>query len=125
MSSCLHIKIFLGHEKTMELLGGWSSFSCKYNVKKIKNWFKNQICLSIYKRKELEMTPALEKEGPVVSTSSRSVHGQAQRTSEKTERSQEKSRQGRSQSQLAQTLPTMVQDPQPGAFSHGQCIQHD
>ncbi|MBW0590775.1 hypothetical protein O181_130490 [Austropuccinia psidii MF-1] len=70
------------------------------------------------------MTPALETEGPVASTSSRSVQRQAQRTSEETERSQEPSRQGKSQSQLAQTLPTRVQDFQTGAFSHGQCVQY-
>ncbi|MBW0571170.1 hypothetical protein O181_110885 [Austropuccinia psidii MF-1] len=52
-------------------------------------------------------------------TSSRSVQGQAQGTSEE-ERSQEPSR----QSQLAQTLPTRVQDPQIGAFSRGQCLQY-
>ncbi|MBW0571539.1 hypothetical protein O181_111254 [Austropuccinia psidii MF-1] len=52
--------------------------------------------------------------------SSRIVQGHAKSTSEEAERSQEPSR----QSQLAQTLPTRVQDPQIGAFSHGQCIQH-
>ncbi|MBW0571285.1 hypothetical protein O181_111000 [Austropuccinia psidii MF-1] len=57
-------------------------------------------------------------------TSSRSVQGQAQETSEEAERSQEPSRQGQRQIQLAQTLPTRVKDPQIGAFSHGQCIQH-
>ncbi|MBW0537061.1 hypothetical protein O181_076776 [Austropuccinia psidii MF-1] len=57
-------------------------------------------------------------------TSSRSVQRQAQRTSEEAERSQEPSRQRQRQSQLAQTLPTRVQDPQIGAFSRGQCVQH-
>ncbi|MBW0585212.1 hypothetical protein O181_124927 [Austropuccinia psidii MF-1] len=57
-------------------------------------------------------------------TSSKSVQGQAQRTSEEEEGSQEPSKQGQRQSQLTQTLPTRVQDPQIGAFSHGQCIQH-
>ncbi|MBW0581199.1 hypothetical protein O181_120914 [Austropuccinia psidii MF-1] len=57
-------------------------------------------------------------------TSSRSVQRQAQRTSEEAERSQEPSRQGQRQSQLAQPLPTRVQDPQIGAFSRGQCVQH-
>ncbi|MBW0515691.1 hypothetical protein O181_055406 [Austropuccinia psidii MF-1] len=66
------------------------------------------------------MTPALEKEGPVASTSSRSVQGQPQRTSEEAERSQKQSR----QIQLAQTLLMRVQDPQIGAFSSGQCIQY-
>ncbi|MBW0569575.1 hypothetical protein O181_109290 [Austropuccinia psidii MF-1] len=57
-------------------------------------------------------------------TSARSVQRQAQRTSKEAERSQEPSRQGQRQSQLAQTLPTRVQDPQIGAFSCGQCLQH-
>ncbi|MBW0587846.1 hypothetical protein O181_127561 [Austropuccinia psidii MF-1] len=43
-------------------------------------------------------------------TSSRSVQGKAQRTSEEAERSQEPSRQGKRQSQLAQTLPTRAQN---------------
>ncbi|MBW0539394.1 hypothetical protein O181_079109 [Austropuccinia psidii MF-1] len=57
-------------------------------------------------------------------TRSRSVQGQAQRTPEGTERSKEPSRQGQTQSQLAHTLPTRVQDTQIEAFSRGQCIQH-
>ncbi|MBW0508561.1 hypothetical protein O181_048276 [Austropuccinia psidii MF-1] len=57
-------------------------------------------------------------------TSSRSVQRQAQRTSEEAERSQEPSGQGQRQSQLAQTLPTRVQDSQIGAFSHGKCLQY-
>ncbi|MBW0550258.1 hypothetical protein O181_089973 [Austropuccinia psidii MF-1] len=124
MNSYLHIKSFLGQEKTIELLGGWSPLSCKEKVKKINNWLKNQSLLSIDQKKELEMTPALETEAPVASTSSKSVQGQAQKTSEEAERFPEPSKQGQRQSQLAQTLPTRVQDPQIGAFSHGQCIQH-
>ncbi|MBW0546065.1 hypothetical protein O181_085780 [Austropuccinia psidii MF-1] len=120
MNSYLHIKSFLGRENTIELLGGWSPLSCKDKVKKIKNWLKNQSLLSIDQKRELEMTPALETEVPVASTSSRSIQGQAQRTSEETERSQEPSR----QRQLAQTLPTRVQDCQIGAFSRGQCVQY-
>ncbi|MBW0561699.1 hypothetical protein O181_101414 [Austropuccinia psidii MF-1] len=87
MNSYLHIKSFLGQQKTIELLGGWIPFSCKGKVKKIKNWLKNQSLLSIEQKKELEMTPAWETEAPVASTSSRSVQGQAQRTSEEAERS--------------------------------------
>ncbi|MBW0531463.1 hypothetical protein O181_071178 [Austropuccinia psidii MF-1] len=71
MNSYLHIKSFLLQEKTIELLGGWSPLSCKEKVKKIKNWLKNQSLLSIDQKKELEMTPALETEGPVASTSSK------------------------------------------------------
>ncbi|MBW0478505.1 hypothetical protein O181_018220 [Austropuccinia psidii MF-1] len=57
-------------------------------------------------------------------TSSRSVQRKAQRTSEESERSQEPSRKGKRQSQLSQTLPTGVQDPQIGALNHGQCLQY-
>ncbi|MBW0482505.1 hypothetical protein O181_022220 [Austropuccinia psidii MF-1] len=71
MNSYLHIKSLLGQEKTIELLGVWSPLSCKDKVKKIKNWLNNQSLLSIEKKKGLEMTPALEKEGPVASTSSK------------------------------------------------------
>ncbi|MBW0531271.1 hypothetical protein O181_070986 [Austropuccinia psidii MF-1] len=123
MNSNLHIKSFLGKEKTIELLGGWSPLSCKDNVKEINNWMKNQILLSIEQKKELEMTPALE-EGTVASTSSRSIQREAQRTSQEEERFQEPSMQGQRQSQLAHTLPTRVQDPQIGAFSHGKCLQY-
>ncbi|MBW0574679.1 hypothetical protein O181_114394 [Austropuccinia psidii MF-1] len=120
MKFYVHIKSFLGWEKTIELLGGWIPLCCKGKVKKIKNWWKNQNLLSVDQKKEFEMTPALKKEGPVESTSSRSIQGKAQRTSEEADRSQEKSR----QRQLAHTLPTRVQDPQIRAFSHGQCIQY-
>ncbi|MBW0497741.1 hypothetical protein O181_037456 [Austropuccinia psidii MF-1] len=55
----------------MERLRGWSPLSCKDKVKKIKNWLKNQHILSIDQKKELQMNPALDTEGPVVSTSSK------------------------------------------------------
>ncbi|MBW0568917.1 hypothetical protein O181_108632 [Austropuccinia psidii MF-1] len=71
MNSYLHIKSFLAQEKNIELLGRWSPFSCKDKVKKLKNWLKNQSLLFIGQKKELEMTPALQKEGPVASTSSK------------------------------------------------------
>ncbi|MBW0570814.1 hypothetical protein O181_110529 [Austropuccinia psidii MF-1] len=72
MNSYLHIKCFLGQEKTIELLGGWSPLSFEGKDKKIKNWLKNQSLLSVDQKKELEMTPALE-EGPVASTSSKTA----------------------------------------------------
>ncbi|MBW0563364.1 hypothetical protein O181_103079 [Austropuccinia psidii MF-1] len=71
MNSHLQIKSFLGQEKTIEPLGGWSPFSCKHKVKKMNNWLKNQSPLSIDQKKKLEMTPALETESPVASTSSK------------------------------------------------------
>ncbi|MBW0557668.1 hypothetical protein O181_097383 [Austropuccinia psidii MF-1] len=57
-------------------------------------------------------------------SSFRSVQRQAQSTSKETQRSQEPPRQGKRQSQWAQTLPTMVQDPQIGAFSRRQGVQY-
>ncbi|MBW0551353.1 hypothetical protein O181_091068 [Austropuccinia psidii MF-1] len=71
MNSYLHIKSFLGKEKTIELLGGWSPLSCKDKVKKMNNWLKSKSLLSIDQKKELEMTPALETEASVASTSSK------------------------------------------------------
>ncbi|MBW0527151.1 hypothetical protein O181_066866 [Austropuccinia psidii MF-1] len=69
MNSYLHIKSFLGQEKTIEVLGDWILFSCKEKFKKLKNWVKNQSLSSIDHKKELEMTQDLETESPVVSTS--------------------------------------------------------
>ncbi|MBW0478367.1 hypothetical protein O181_018082 [Austropuccinia psidii MF-1] len=71
MNSYLHIKSFLCQMKTLELLGGWSPLPCKDKVKKVKSWLKNHSLLSIDQKNKLEMTPDLEKEGPVVSTSSK------------------------------------------------------
>ncbi|MBW0509585.1 hypothetical protein O181_049300 [Austropuccinia psidii MF-1] len=71
MSSYVHIASFLGQEKTIELLEGWSPFSCKYKVKNINNWLEKEILLSLDQKKELEVTPTLEKEGPVASNSSK------------------------------------------------------
>ncbi|MBW0545675.1 hypothetical protein O181_085390 [Austropuccinia psidii MF-1] len=118
MNSYLHMKSFLGQENIIELLGEWIPLSCKDKVKKMNNWLKNQSISSIDQKKELEMTPALEKKGPVVSTSSRNVQIQDQNL-EEAERSQEPSGQGQ-----AQTLPTRVQDPQIRTFSSGQCFKY-
>ncbi|MBW0498380.1 hypothetical protein O181_038095 [Austropuccinia psidii MF-1] len=52
-------------------------------------------------------------------TNSRSIQRGPQRTSEEEERFKEPSMKGKRQSQLAHTLPTRVQDPKIGAFSHG------
>ncbi|MBW0593626.1 hypothetical protein O181_133341 [Austropuccinia psidii MF-1] len=66
-----HELLLTYQEKTIELLTGLSQLFCKDKVKKIKNWLKNQSLLSIDQKKELEMTPALETEGSVASTSSK------------------------------------------------------
>ncbi|MBW0534433.1 hypothetical protein O181_074148 [Austropuccinia psidii MF-1] len=76
MNSYLHIKRFLGKEKTIQILGGWGLLSFKHKVKNIKNWLKNQCLLSVDQKRELEMTPALE-EGPVASTSARRIQREA------------------------------------------------
>ncbi|MBW0545316.1 hypothetical protein O181_085031 [Austropuccinia psidii MF-1] len=68
MNSYLHIKSFPGQKKTIEPLGGCSPFYCKDKVKNINYWLNNQSLLSIDQKKEFEMTPDLEKEGPVAST---------------------------------------------------------
>ncbi|MBW0497022.1 hypothetical protein O181_036737 [Austropuccinia psidii MF-1] len=67
------------------------------------------------------MTPALGKEGPVASTSSRSVQGQGQKTSEETERSQEPSGQRQRKSKLAQPYPQGYRIPklEPSAVDSG------
>ncbi|MBW0501474.1 hypothetical protein O181_041189 [Austropuccinia psidii MF-1] len=71
MNSYLHIKSFLGQEKTIELLGGWIPLSFKDKVKKINSWFKNQSLLSVDQNKELGMTPYLEEKGPAAPTNSK------------------------------------------------------
>ncbi|MBW0581228.1 hypothetical protein O181_120943 [Austropuccinia psidii MF-1] len=73
MNSYLHIQSFLGQEKTIELLGGWSPLSYKDKFKKMKNWLKNQSLLSIDQKRELKKTPAFKTEGPVASTSSKAA----------------------------------------------------
>ncbi|MBW0462978.1 hypothetical protein O181_002693 [Austropuccinia psidii MF-1] len=59
-----------------------------------------------------------------VQASARSFQRQAQRTSEEVERSQEHSGKRKRQIQLAQSLPTRVQDSKIRPFSHGQCVQY-
>ncbi|MBW0578081.1 hypothetical protein O181_117796 [Austropuccinia psidii MF-1] len=58
MNPYLHIKSFLGQEKTIECLGEWSSLSCKDKVKDIKNWLKNKSLLSIDQKKAQWPLPA-------------------------------------------------------------------
>ncbi|MBW0506785.1 hypothetical protein O181_046500 [Austropuccinia psidii MF-1] len=71
------MKRFLGQKKIIEILRGWSLVFHKDKVKKRNNWLKNQSCLSIEQKKALEMSPAVEKEGPVASTSSRAFQRQS------------------------------------------------
>ncbi|MBW0474250.1 hypothetical protein O181_013965 [Austropuccinia psidii MF-1] len=71
MNSYLHIKSFLGQKNTIELLGGWGPLSCKEKIKNIKNFFPKQSILFIDQKKQLEITPYLENEVQVASTSSK------------------------------------------------------
>ncbi|MBW0517297.1 hypothetical protein O181_057012 [Austropuccinia psidii MF-1] len=77
MNSYLHINRFLGHERTIELLGGWSPLSCKDKVKKTKIWLKTQSLLSKDQKKEFEMTSGFKQEVPVVSKSSKQAPEQS------------------------------------------------
>ncbi|MBW0519930.1 hypothetical protein O181_059645 [Austropuccinia psidii MF-1] len=52
-------------------LGRMESIFFQRQGQKMENWLNNQSLLSIDKNKRLEMTPALEKEGPVASNSSK------------------------------------------------------
>ncbi|MBW0474991.1 hypothetical protein O181_014706 [Austropuccinia psidii MF-1] len=69
--------------------------SCKEKIKKMKNYWNNQILLSIEEKKELDMIPDLEKEGTEASTSSRTAQRQAQGTAEQAERSHDQKRTGK------------------------------
>ncbi|MBW0570998.1 hypothetical protein O181_110713 [Austropuccinia psidii MF-1] len=71
MNSYLHIETSLGQERTIELFGEWSPLYCKDKLKKVNNLLNNHSLLSVDQKKEPEMTPALEKAGPVMSTSSK------------------------------------------------------
>ncbi|MBW0486683.1 hypothetical protein O181_026398 [Austropuccinia psidii MF-1] len=128
MHSYLHIKSFLGQEKTIELLGGWSPLSCKEKSQKDKELVEEPKSFIHRSEEGVGNDSSFGDRRPSgvyqLQKSSRSVQRQAQRTSEEAERSQEPSRQGKSQSELAQTLPTRVQDPQIGTFSCGQCLQY-
>ncbi|MBW0540198.1 hypothetical protein O181_079913 [Austropuccinia psidii MF-1] len=63
MKSYLHIKSFLGQEKTIKPLVGWSPLSCKDKVNKIKNWLKNQ-SLSFIEQKSSKLAPQHPKHKP-------------------------------------------------------------
>ncbi|MBW0556264.1 hypothetical protein O181_095979 [Austropuccinia psidii MF-1] len=127
MNSYLHIKNFLGQEKTIELLGVCTPFSCKDKVKKDKELVEEP---NDFIQRPEEGTGNYSSFGRRPSgiyqlpTSSRNIQLEAQRTSEKEERSQEPSWKVKRQSKLAQALPTRVWDPQIGTFSHGQCSQY-
>ncbi|MBW0563047.1 hypothetical protein O181_102762 [Austropuccinia psidii MF-1] len=73
MNSYLHMKKFMGPEKTEELLKGLTPMSCKGQVQQIKAWLKNHSMLSEDQKKKLaqgkENSPV---EAPQASTSKNS-----------------------------------------------------
>ncbi|MBW0484948.1 hypothetical protein O181_024663 [Austropuccinia psidii MF-1] len=73
---------FSGSGEDHRTLRMMESIVFQRQFQKYKELVEEPKYLSIDQKKELKMTLALEKEGPVVSTSSRSIQGQAQRTSE-------------------------------------------
>ncbi|MBW0575948.1 hypothetical protein O181_115663 [Austropuccinia psidii MF-1] len=58
-----------GSGEDYRALGRLEPIVLQRQSQKINNWLKNQSILSIDQKKELEMTPALETESPVASTS--------------------------------------------------------
>ncbi|MBW0466879.1 hypothetical protein O181_006594 [Austropuccinia psidii MF-1] len=60
-----------GSEEDHRALSRMESLLLKRQDQKINNLLKNQSLLSIDQRKELEMTPALERERPIASKSSK------------------------------------------------------
>ncbi|MBW0579540.1 hypothetical protein O181_119255 [Austropuccinia psidii MF-1] len=127
MNFYLHIKNFLGQEKTIELLGVCTPISCKDKVKKDKELVEEPKYFIHRPEKGTGNDSSFGRRPSGIyqlPTSSKNIQIEAQRTSEKEERSQEPSGQVKRQSKLAQILPTRVQDPQIGTFSRGQCSQY-
>ncbi|MBW0591846.1 hypothetical protein O181_131561 [Austropuccinia psidii MF-1] len=85
------------------------------------NWFKNQIILSTDQKKELKMTPALEKEDPVASAAPSQLY-KCPKTSPKNLRRRREVL--GTIKEREKTLPTRVKVSQIGTFSHGQCVQY-
>ncbi|MBW0557771.1 hypothetical protein O181_097486 [Austropuccinia psidii MF-1] len=71
MSSYLHLKSFLGQEKCHRAIRRVEPTVLQKKGQKEKECIEVPRSLFIDQTKELEMTPALEKEGPVVSTSTK------------------------------------------------------
>ncbi|MBW0585634.1 hypothetical protein O181_125349, partial [Austropuccinia psidii MF-1] len=72
MNSYLQVKKFMGPEKTVELLKGWTTMSCKGQVHEIKSWLKTRSMLSEDQKKKL--APGKENspvEAPQASTSAK------------------------------------------------------
>ncbi|MBW0531128.1 hypothetical protein O181_070843 [Austropuccinia psidii MF-1] len=122
MSSYLHIKRFLGKEKTIKHLEGWS------HCQKDKELVEEPKSFIHRPEERVGNDPSFGEGSPSginkLQARSRSFQRQASMASEKSERSQEQSGQRERQSQFAQTLPTRVQDSKIGIISHGKCIQY-
>ncbi|MBW0485546.1 hypothetical protein O181_025261 [Austropuccinia psidii MF-1] len=62
-------QVFSGLGEHHRALHRLESIVFQRKIKRRNEWLKNQSILSVDQNKELEITPDLEKEGPVVSTS--------------------------------------------------------
>ncbi|MBW0583537.1 hypothetical protein O181_123252 [Austropuccinia psidii MF-1] len=100
----------------------------KDKVKKIKNWLKNQISSSLDQKKELEMTLVWEKEGPVVSTSSKPA---TEMSKYKPKGPQKKKKgpknhegKGKGKDNWHRPYPQGYRSHQIGTFSSGQCFKY-
>ncbi|MBW0540796.1 hypothetical protein O181_080511 [Austropuccinia psidii MF-1] len=105
MNSYFHIKSFLGQEKTIEVLGGWSPMYWKEKVNKIRYWLKNQSLSSVDQKKKLEMIQDFENERTVEQTRFRTPQRQPQGTSEKEEKSQSIRNKGKCKVNQHRTYP--------------------
>ncbi|MBW0472242.1 hypothetical protein O181_011957 [Austropuccinia psidii MF-1] len=62
MNSCLHIKSFLGQEKTTKLLRGWSPLSFKENFKQDKEFVEEPMSFICGQKEGTENDPRFGKE---------------------------------------------------------------
>ncbi|MBW0517755.1 hypothetical protein O181_057470 [Austropuccinia psidii MF-1] len=106
----------MGPEKAEDLQRGWKPMSFKGNVKQIKAGFKNQSILSEDKKKKLANG---KSKSPVESPQDSISEKQGQESLKEQSEGQEKGK-----VQMAQALPTELQNYKERTESHGQCIKY-
>ncbi|MBW0559649.1 hypothetical protein O181_099364 [Austropuccinia psidii MF-1] len=111
--------MFMGPEKTEDLLRGWTPMSCKGQVKHIKAWLKNQSMFSEDKKKKLAQGKTNSPvEAPKASTGKNLPQKVKKRAQKPKRKGQEKGK-GKSKAQMEKTLPTELQNYQGREDSHG------
>ncbi|MBW0579357.1 hypothetical protein O181_119072 [Austropuccinia psidii MF-1] len=107
--------MFMGPEKTEELLKGWTPMSCNREVQQIRAWFKK--LKHFIREPEEEVGP---REGKQPSGSSPSLHKQkSASTSAKKDQPE-----GKGKYQVEQAFPAELQDSQEREDSHGKFVQY-